>query len=310
MRDFEYASYFFDQSFALLDQLSESDWRLRQSAYHGMGRAETGLGNVEDAESWFRDAIALHREKGSGSNSIRDIQVSLAMNLRVQNRYEEAEQLYSELLSGFNENSLDDLHLMVSTLNNLGYLNRVLEHYEEAELYYRRAINIGSELFGQDHPNVLMVMNNLAGVLNQQAKYDETLQVLIEKASLIEQRHGNHWRTAQAISIIGRFYFQREEFGLAADKFLESENMYRDVLGYGHFWTGFENLYRHIALKNANQFDRSLTSLPAFQAMVRHRDTFTKQDSSSLAYLIGQTEQYSSEILDGDIRELKALLDR
>jgi serine/threonine-protein kinase len=310
MRDFEYARYFFDQSYELLDQLSESDWRLRQSTYHGMGRTETGMGNTEDAESWLREAIQLNHNREAGAGSIRNIQVSLAMNLRAQNQYEEAEQLYTEVLGSFNENSIEDLQLMTSTLNNLGYLNRVLERYEEAESYYRRAINIGSDMYGEDHPFTLMVMNNLAATLNQQGKSSETLQILEEKASLTGQRYGKHWRTARAISVVGRFYFQREEFGLAAGKFLESENMYRDVLGYDHFWTGYENMFRHIALKNANQFNESLTTLPSFQAMVRHRDTFTYQDSSSIAYLIGQAEQYSSDKLNDDIRELKAMLNR
>jgi len=310
MRDYEYAKYFFDQSYNLLDQLSESDWRLRQSTYHGIGKAETGMGNAEVAENWLRNAMKLSLDKGDNSNTIRTIKVSLAMNLRAQNRYSEAEELYTEVLGSFNENSLDDLHLITSTLNNLGYLNRVLDQFEDAEMYYRRAINVGTGLYGKDHPLSLMIMGNLAGTLQQRGKHQETLQILENRAAITEERYGLHWRTARSIGVIGRFHFQREEFDKASDKLLESEEMYHEVLGYEHFWTGYENLYRHIALKNAGRFNEPLTDLPAFKAMVRHRNTFTYQDSTSIAYLIEQTEKHSSAAMEEDLKELKALLYR
>ncbi|PWN07180.1 serine/threonine-protein kinase [Rhodohalobacter mucosus] len=310
MRDFEYANYFFERSYGLLDQLTEKDWRLLRSTYSGLGRSRTQIGDPEDAEHWFHKAMKINDEYGNTATNNRTIKTDLAMNLRAQNRYREAEELYTDVLDGLKENNIDDYEDLVITLNNLGYLNRVLERYAESEEHYRRALRTAADLYGEDHPHILMIMNNLAGTLSAQEKHEETLVVLENKASLTQQRFGDHWRTARAISVIGRFHFQRKEFDRSSEKLLESEEMYRDVFGNNHFWTGYENLYRHIALKNAGRFNEPLTDLPAFQAMVRHRNTFTYQDSTSIAYLIDQTEKHSSAVMEEDLKELKALLNR
>jgi tetratricopeptide (TPR) repeat protein len=43
----------------------------------------------------------------------------------------------------------------------------------EAEPLYRRAIEIDERVFGKDHPNVATDYNNLAGLLQDQGKYDQ-----------------------------------------------------------------------------------------------------------------------------------------
>lgn len=310
LREFEYARSFFEKSHSLSDRLPESEWWLKRSTYHGMGKALTGSGDVTEGERWLRDAINLHHENGGNALYFRSAYVSLAMNLRAQGRYEESETLYSTILAGLNEQNPDDYSLLLSTLNNLGYLNRVLEKNEDAETYYRRALRIGSGFYSNDHPTMFLLMNNLSSVLILQGKYEESLQILEEKALITRKHYGKHWRTGRAIGALGRFYFQRKEFGKAAEKFLESENIYLEVLGLDHFWTGIENLHRYVSLKNANLYEESLTTLPTFQAMVRHRDTFTYQDSTSLSFLIEQTEQYSVADMEQDLQKLKALLNR
>lgn len=309
-RDFEYARSLFERSYSLSDRLPDSEWWLKRNTYHGMGKALTGGGDAAQGEQWLRDAIQIHQNNGGNDLGIRSVNVSLAMNLRVQNRYEESETLYSDILAGLDEQNPDDYSLFLSTLNNLGYLNRVLERYEDAEIYYRRALSIGLGFYGNEHPRIFTLMNNLSSVLSFQGKYEESLQILEEKAFLARERYGNNWQTGRAIGVVGRFLFQWKEFDKAAEKFLESENIYLEVLGKDHFWTGYENLFRHISLKNADRFNESLTTLPTFEAMVKNRDTFTTQDSASLSYLIEQIEEYSVADMDQDLQELRALLNR
>lgn len=310
VRNYEHAITFFDRAYSQIDRLPRHEWRLLSSTYHGMGKSLTGMGEAAEGERWLRSAIEFYQQHGEKAKNFRSVTLSLARNLRVQNNYAEAESIYLEIMDGLSDEDPDDFYTLFTTLNNLGYLNRVLDRYEPAVDYYSRAFNIGSRIYPAEHPVMFMLMNNLASALSLLGRYEEARQFLVQKEELAMKRYGKHWRTGRAIGSVGRLHFQLKEFDRAAEKLLESENIFREVLGNDHYWTDMENLYRNISLKNAGRFDQSLTTLPAFQAMLRNRDTFTAQDSASMSYLIEQTEEYSVADMNEDLQELKALLNR
>ncbi|XP_026077493.1 kinesin light chain 1-like [Carassius auratus] len=66
-----------------------------------------------------------------------------------------------------------DHPVVEATLNNLAMLHSERGQYKEAELLYRRALEIQEKLFGKDHPDVVKHLNNLALVCQNQGKYEE-----------------------------------------------------------------------------------------------------------------------------------------
>ncbi|MEE4637680.1 MAG: tetratricopeptide repeat protein [Wenzhouxiangella sp.] len=63
----------------------------------------------------------------------------------------------------------------ISTLNDLAVVYLRQQEYAQAEPLLRRALAMGEDLFGSDHPTVLPSVSNLAGSLRQQGRPAEAL---------------------------------------------------------------------------------------------------------------------------------------
>jgi tetratricopeptide (TPR) repeat protein len=103
---------------------------------------------------------------------------NLAIVLRQQGRYAEAETLHRQTLE-LKKKALGDDH--PSTLSSMNNLANVLEErgrYAEAETLHRQTLELMKEALGDDHPSTLGSMSNLAEVFRQQGKVTEaeTLQ--------------------------------------------------------------------------------------------------------------------------------------
>jgi hypothetical protein len=58
-------------------------------------------------------------------------------------------------------------------LFNVGEFFHQTEKYLEAEIMYRRTLELREKVLGREHPSTLASMNNLALVLDCQGKYEE-----------------------------------------------------------------------------------------------------------------------------------------
>lgn len=56
------------------------------------------------------------------------------------------------------------------------------KEYDEAEPVYRQTLALTERVLGKEHPSILISMNNLAGLLDSQGKYDEAEQLLVARA--------------------------------------------------------------------------------------------------------------------------------
>ncbi len=63
----------------------------------------------------------------------------------------------------------------------------LLGKYQEAEKMQRQALKLRKEIFGTEHPDTLMSMNNLATSLADQGKYDEAEQIYRQTLELREK---------------------------------------------------------------------------------------------------------------------------
>src|SRR5262249_5494753 len=67
---------------------------------------------------------------------------------------------------------------------------RVKGAREEAEQLYRRALAIKEKLFGADHPDVALTLNNLAAFYKSQKSYAEAEPLYQRPLAIFEQRLG------------------------------------------------------------------------------------------------------------------------
>ena len=63
--------------------------------------------------------------------------------------------------------------------------------YSEAEPYAKEALRLGREEFGPDHPNVAIVLGNLAEVYRAQSRYAEAEPLYRRSLAIGEKTHSN-----------------------------------------------------------------------------------------------------------------------
>lgn len=101
---------------------------------------------------------------------VASIKNNLAELLRMQSRFQEAQDLFEEAISIFQKHHGEDHHTVAMALTNLAILHRSQENYSEAEKLYRRSLQIREQSLGPVHPTVASLLNNLAVLLEKQVR--------------------------------------------------------------------------------------------------------------------------------------------
>jgi len=106
-------------------------------------------------------------------------------------RFDQARARYEQVLAEVAD--WDDpraLSSEISALNDLAVLHLRQQQYAEAEPWLRRALAMGEDLYGPDHPAVLPAVGNLAGSLRQQGRAEEALPFYERARAGIHAQHG------------------------------------------------------------------------------------------------------------------------
>ncbi|KAK3616724.1 hypothetical protein LTR22_026969 [Elasticomyces elasticus] len=124
----------------------------------------------------------------------------LALTLRDQHKYEEAESLYRQILDS-DQQVLDMKHPdMLTYLSNFALVLRNQQKYEEAETTYRRVLRDREVVLGSTHPDILANMNGLADLISEM---DDTPRKPVvqaaEKVTPVEQP-GLAWKNTTTAS--------------------------------------------------------------------------------------------------------------
>jgi tetratricopeptide (TPR) repeat protein len=109
-------------------------------------------------------------------------------------------------------------------VTNYGALLEQLERYDEAEVYYREALDMSRKLGGAEHPSTGIIINNLAALYSRLSRLTEAETLYREALSGMRSALGEtHPRTLNTIRSLYRVLFRlgRTE---------EAESLVRDVL--------------------------------------------------------------------------------
>lgn len=125
-------------------------------------------------ERELREVVEICREHlGSDHSTTLNITNNLAIELREEGRFDEAEPLFREVLeqrvATLGERHPDTL----TSRNNLGYLLNGRQRYEEALPHLESAYELGRVVLGQTHPNTRLFGNNLGVTYFALGRYEE-----------------------------------------------------------------------------------------------------------------------------------------
>ncbi len=80
----------------------------------------------------------------------------------------------------------DDIYLLDGVYSSLGAVYGRLRDFPRAEEAFRRCVELGSQLYGENHPQMLNVYHNLGNALSAQKKTEEAREYLEMAAALAE----------------------------------------------------------------------------------------------------------------------------
>jgi tetratricopeptide (TPR) repeat protein len=175
------------------------------------------------AQDYLHKAIALQtqfKQEESLANSLNN----LAKLYYSQEKYNQAEPLYQQVLA-INRANLPPNHPSLATsLNNLALLYQSQGKYNQAEPLYQEALAIDRASLPPNHPDLAIDLNNLANLYYSQGKYSEAeplyQQVLaISRASLPP----NHPNLAIYLNNLANLYYSQRKYN-------EAEPLYQEAL--------------------------------------------------------------------------------
>jgi tetratricopeptide (TPR) repeat protein len=132
----------------------------------------TMTGDLKPVILLLRDALSIY-DKGSSVDSLTIIRGCLALILRNQKRYQEAEPLLLDAVADLERQKVPNFHLMASFLNDLALLRFDQGRYRESVDLQQKSIKVLETFVGQDHPSLIVPLNNLATTYVKMARFDD-----------------------------------------------------------------------------------------------------------------------------------------
>ncbi|MBG0566065.1 tetratricopeptide repeat protein [Actinoplanes aureus] len=137
-----------------------------------LGTAHDELGDHAAAEACHRRAVTVMSAlPDTGGDLLRlEIQAlsGLAGNLRRQGRYAAAGEVYEAALA-IAAPEYAEVEL-ASIWNEIGILCKFAGRFDDAEVYYRRALTVLSDAYGPDDPRLAGLFHNLAGLAHSRGR--------------------------------------------------------------------------------------------------------------------------------------------
>jgi CHAT domain-containing protein/tetratricopeptide (TPR) repeat protein len=144
-------------------------------------------------------------------------------------KYDDAEKFYQEALQRLE--LLRPHHPGVALISNdVGALYKDTGRFEQAEFFYRKAINIEEEISGKEYRGLRMKLNNLAGVLALQERFEEAEELLLRAIS-ISGPDRNDLASVYLLNGLGTLYFDQGLYKKAIPLLVRSYELTNSVEG-------------------------------------------------------------------------------
>lgn len=240
----------------------------KAKAINGLGIALWRMGLIKQAESRFREALALTEQfKGKTCQEYAATQNNLALMLQLQGKFEESETLFRNSLAlceaTGSQNKADYLTNLAGlfqdqgkfddsekyykealkygqndrvqeaiTLNDLGTLYRDMDRYAEAEQVAKRATDILTAQYGSNHSFSAAAMANLGQIYARQGRYDQALPIMKEALTAKEASVGpDHPMVATSLVGLAEIALQQGQLDSAETLLDRALSIRKDKLG-------------------------------------------------------------------------------
>jgi len=189
--DFASADTLYGAAIQTLSQADEPDSTLLGESLVGLGLARAKLGRHDEAAEAFREGLAVKERVLIGSPQhqekwLTDAWEGLAETYKERGQFDSAISLYRRSLATRMEEDATSTHTGQS-MNNLAAALDESGQYEEAERYYRGAIEIFRSAYGGESSDLLTTITNLALLLDLYLERYEEADALYREALVIAE---------------------------------------------------------------------------------------------------------------------------
>ncbi len=177
--------------------------------HDALGSIDQRSGRVDAAMAHFADALAIREAAGEPRHIARTL-MGVASTHQLRRDLTAAADAYERALALLAD--VDDPSLLGALASNLGNLRVAEGRLQDAETLFRRALALGEELLGKEHPLLVRRLNNVAALIAQDGRLDEATQLLeraIALASTLDARQDDG--LASALQTLGNVRMAKED---------------------------------------------------------------------------------------------------
>jgi serine/threonine protein kinase/tetratricopeptide (TPR) repeat protein len=213
---------------------------------HTMGNTYAGLGLLDEAEPWLRQALQMRQDiLGSEHLDVAASMHDLARLLKDKGEYEEAERMSREALAMRRRLLGSETVEVAESVINLGTILDDQGRYEAAEAQYRESLAIRRRLLGNESAEVAESLNNVAGVLHEQGDYEGAEPLYRESLAIRRRALGeSHPDVGASLNNLAGLLRSKGDYEAAEGLYREALASDRASLGEAHpsFATTLGNL--------------------------------------------------------------------
>lgn len=195
------------------------------------------VGDYSEAEPVMRHRWSIERNRTFGSSVCRTASAGsiLAVVLRDQEKYDEAEQLFYDSLAAIEASEGVGSRAASDVLINLARLEAQRGNFEMAEFLADRSLQVRRSFLAADHPDVAEALLILGWATSERTQGEDGLQLAREGLAIRNARFSaQHWHVAEAKCIVGRCLSLHNQPAGAASNLREAAAVLRSTLLPGH----------------------------------------------------------------------------
>lgn len=160
-----------------------------------------------------------------------------------------------KVLLNINENNI----IVANTFHILGLQYYFKSVNDSTIFYWRKALQIKKQLFGEKHIDVAKAYNNIGIVYSNKNEFDLALQYYFKCLEIYKELFGEkHTNVATCYNNIGIVYSKKNEFDLALQYSFNSLQIFKEVLGEKHMSLTMVYSTISIIYTQKNEYDLAL----------------------------------------------------
>lgn len=259
-------TYYIQSNYSLALSFHQKALEIRNSStgsvdiaisYLNIGNIYADLGENIKAMEYYQKSLQIHHSLGKDSFNIAGVYYNISRLFEKQGQVERAFENCRKAIELFRSaGSIQDQNIALC-YNLMGIIHKMQGDYNQAIVYYNKALDINLTFYGQSHPEVARNYSNIGRIHFDQGDYLIALEYY-EKALKIRLSvyRENHLEVVENYNSIAAIYDKQRDYSTALEYYKKSLNIRLFLYGENH--PDLAGVYNNVGRIYFNQGDYSI----------------------------------------------------